>query len=452
MSEQQIILEMLKDGKISVEEAQRLLSLVGKQTPGASEKPTENKASQMQTDVIEEPFFDPDEIQRVAREASREATRLAHDAARQVRNEMKAVEQQLRDELRVARREAREAQREAQREAELLRSEADRLTQQARASASQQEDTTVRESNGFLDGLGNLFTVFERAPGFDIFGSNYRTETVHEGAFSADAMVDLPRNTYTPTDKQIRINVYTSNGRIIIHGWDEPTFRMTLNASIKASSAEEARAKLKKLLIVTDSPEMLYVDGRAFVGNNVGMNVELWLPRCYQYEMDLRGSNGRVTLEDFHAQGLEVKTSNGRLELTDVTAQVAKLRSSNGSIVCNTGIALLSAHSSNGSVHLRTSQELVNSFDISTTNGSIKIQVDDTDGLAHDLDLKTSGKIVVSLPGAISSSDGGRGGFEENRSIRLESLTSGFDSLAKRLRVSARTSVGSIRISNHELS
>lgn len=455
-NERQLILEMLKDGKISVDEAQKLLEALSQteraeaavaepNRPDADREDDDGARSETgrRTRVVNEPFINGEEIGRAVEATTKEAARAAREAARQVRQEMREVERELREELKLAQREAREAQKQAQREGDRLRAEAERLAAQAKEATAATAETAVRESGSFLEGLGSLFSVFERNPGFDIFGSSYRTETVQEGEFDASAMVDLPRGIYTPTEKQIRINAYTSNGRIVVRGWNEKTFRMTLNASVKASSSEEARAKLEKMLIVTQSPDMLYIDGRAFVGSNAGMSIELWLPRCYQYEMDLKGSNGRVTLEDIHAQGLEVSTSNGRMELSGVTAKVAKLKSSNGSIICDTGIPLLTAHSSNGSVRLRTSSEAANTYDIVTSNGSIKIQVDDCENLAHDLDLRTSGKIVVNLPGAI-------GGFSESRSTRLESLTSGFEQYGKRLRVSARTSNGSIRISDSE--
>ncbi|MCL2547587.1 MAG: DUF4097 family beta strand repeat-containing protein [Symbiobacteriaceae bacterium] len=453
-NEKLLILEMLKEGKISVEEAQRLLEAVSAPSPvrpAAALTPDKDdiddaEADNDQTLFGDTTFSNEREFKDALRQTAKEASRVAREAARQVRHEMREAEKQLREELREAARsakveareaqqEAREAQREAKREGERLRAEADRLSAKLRAAAAETAEEATREG-GYLDGL---FSFFERSPGFDIFGSSFRTEMVQEGNFSSEYKVDMPRDTYLPAPRQIRINVHTANGRIIIRGWNEDYFRMTINATVKASSADEAKGKLDNMLICSQSPEMLFVDGRAFVGNHNGISVEIWLPRCYQYEMDLKGSNGRVLLEDLYAQGLEVSTSNGRLELSDIVAKVARLNSSNGSIICDTDIELLAAHSSNGSVRVTTSRQETNSFDITTSNGNISVGVRDCSSLAHDFDLKTSGKIHVDLPGAI-------GGLKVDKTTRMQSTTNGFEGYGKRVRISARTSNGSIRI------
>lgn len=429
-----MVLKLIEEGKISADEGLMLLEALGGDSKEKSYVKDEaydyRESISRLTGEIKEAVL---QSSQSAKEATREARLAAKEAAKEAKAKARsaAIEAKLhaKDAEREAKREAKERQRQIREEAEEA---AEKI--KSRILDTEWEDTLLNT----LDGVGNLVTSVlsgvEKAIGFNFYDNTYSFEEVIEGNFSE-----------SEDNSGEFIHVQTANGRIEVYGWEEDKFRLVLTKKIKAGSEEEAQAKIDNRVTVSHSDAGLIVDAKSLKGINAGMSVELWLPRDKVFDFTFDTGNGRITMEDLNAEGIEARTSNGRIVLVGVTAKAAHLRSSNGSIRCDGGIPLLTAYTSNGSINLATSEEDVNAYELSTTNGAVRVMVDDCDDLAHDFDLSTSfGKIRVNLPEAV-------GGYQQNVKYRLLDTTENLTTYPKRLRLAAATSNGNITVSPNEV-
>ena len=414
--ERKMILKMIEDGKIKADEALLLLEALGK---SETTKPVEYDEPEEPVDVKESLY----QMKTEMKEAAREAKRIAKEAAREARIRAKEMERTAREQARQRR--------------EQIKNETMRDLHEERRHY-QEGDLDLEESlRTTLDGVGGIVTSVlsgvEKAFGFNVFDSSYTFEEQIEGTFgdSANKKADF-------------IHIQTANGKVECLGWNREDFRLILVKKIRAGSEEEARAKAESRVTVSHTDSGLIVDGKSLNGINSGMSVELWLPKNRVYDFTLDTGNGRIALEDVNAESIEVRTSNGRVSMVGVEGKVAHLRSSNGSIRCDGGIPLLTAYTSNGSISVASTDSDSNTFELTTTNGTIRVRVPDCDDLAHDFDLSTSfGKVKVDLPGAV-------GGYQATAKNRLVDTSTGFDTYSRKLRLAAVTSNGNIVVNPDE--
>ena len=419
IEERKMILQMVEEGKIKANEAVLLLEALAENTP-------EPQAETADTSESSKPDYDfkdaMHQMKYEIKEAAREAKRIAKETALEAKRQAREME-------RLAREQASQQNSEATRRAR----EEDRQYRKSRDSVVG-VDSALRDTMDGVSGLVNsVLSNVESAFGFNVFDSTYTFEEQMEGNFlDADAK------------RAVFIHIQTANGRIECLGWNRNEFRLILSKKIRAGSEEEARSKAESRVTVSHTDEGLIIDGKSLNGINSGMSVELWLPQNRIYDFTLDTGNGRIVLEDLTAEGIEGRTSNGRIALLGTAAKVAHLRSSNGSIHCDGGVPLLTAYTSNGSVNVAATEETVNTFELSTTNGTVRVRVPDCQDLAHDFDLSTSlGKVKVDLPGAV-------GGYAAQAKYRHIDTTPDFAGYQKRLRLAARTSNGNINISPDE--
>jgi len=411
--ERKMILQMIEDGKIKADEALLLLEALGKSEILPQEEPLNTRDYR---DSVRQ-------VKTEMKEVAKEARRIAKESAREARLGAKQVEREAREMARI--------HRDHMKDVNLHESYDSRRK-------SQESENSLEESiRTTLDGVGGLVTwvlpSVEKAFGFNIFDNSYTFEEQIEGNFNEK-----------DENKADFIHIQTANGKIECLGWNQEQFRLILTKKIRAGSEEEARAKSESRVTVSHTDSGLIVDGKSLNGINSGMSVELWLPKNRLYEFTLDTGNGRIALEDVNAEGIEIRTSNGRVSLMGVDGKVAHLRSSNGSIRCDGGIPLLTAYTSNGSVSVAASEADNNTFELSTTNGTIRVKVADCDDLAHDFDLSTSlGKVKVNLPGAA-------GGYQATAKNRLVDTTPNFSSFGRKLRLAAVTSNGNISVNPDE--
>jgi len=419
IEERKMILQMIEEGKIKADEAVLLLEALAESAP----EPAPEIADAAENDDVNYDFKNAmRQMKFEIKAAAREAKRIAKESALEAKRQAREVE-------RLAREQGRQQNSEAARQAR----EEDRQYRKSRESVGS-VDSTIRDTMDGVSGLVNsVLSNVESAFGFNVFDSTYTFEEQIEGNFlDADAK------------RAVFIHIQTANGRIECLGWNRNEFRLILSKKIRAGSEEEARSKAESRVTVSHTDEGLIIDGKSLNGINSGMSVELWLPQNRIYDFTLDTGNGRIILEDLKAEGVEGRTSNGRIALLGVAAKVAHLRSSNGSIHCDGGVALLTAYTSNGSVNVSATEDDVNTFELSTTNGTVRVRVPVCEDLAHDFDLSTSlGKIKVNMPGAV-------GGYAAQTKYRHIDTTPDFNGHQKRLRLAARTSNGNINISPDE--
>ncbi|MHB0884453.1 MAG: DUF4097 family beta strand repeat-containing protein [Bacillota bacterium] len=278
-----------------------------------------------------------------------------------------------------------------------------------------------------IDGFGGINLRF------GLFGETYKFEEQHEGRFE-------------PVEGQpVTIQLNTSNGRLVLKGWDRPDYQVRVIKSLRGPGEEEARRRAQEMVRFTATPTGLILESRISGWNNSGVAAELSLPTSHLYRLDLRTANGRIELEGLRAEAIEAQTSNGRVVCERSTGGRFRLRTSNGRIVANCSARDFDADTSNGSITVVPFGALdgESRFQLRTSNGSIRIRPDEQADSGYDIDASTSmGHIELELPNLEYSVHERQVGHR-----RSKARTTGFDGKARRIYLSARTSNGSVVVS-----
>lgn len=268
---------------------------------------------------------------------------------------------------------------------------------------------------------------------FGVFGETYKFEETHEGRFE-------------PVEGQpVVIQLNTSNGRLVLKGWDRPDYHVRVIKSLRGPGEEEARRRAQEMVRFTATPAGLVLESRISGWNNSGVAAELSLPTSHLYRLDLRTANGRIEMDGLRAEDVEAQTSNGRIVCERSTGGRVRLRTSNGRIVANCSARELNADTSNGSVTVVPYGDFggESRFQLRTSNGSIRVRPDEQADSGYDIDASTSmGHVELELPDLEYSVHERQMGHR-----RSKARTTGFDGKARRIYISARTSNGSVVVS-----
>ncbi|HEY3316617.1 MAG TPA: DUF4097 family beta strand repeat-containing protein [Bacillota bacterium] len=280
---------------------------------------------------------------------------------------------------------------------------------------------------GVLEGIGPISFPF----GF--LGDSYKFEEDHEGRF--EAAPGLP----------VTINFSTSNGRLILRGWERPDYRVHIIKTLRGPGEDEARQRARQMAQFTATPEGLTLESRLIGWHNSGVAAEVFLPAGLLYRVGLHTSNGRIETEGLKTDQFDAHTSNGRIVCERLTGERVIVRTSNGRIVANCSAHRLDADTSNGSITVVPPGGLDGDsrYQLRTSNGGIKIRPEDRTDCGYDIDASTSfGHIELELPEldyAINERTVGH--------RRSKAQTRGFDGKTRRIYIEARTSNGPILVS-----
>lgn len=301
----------------------------------------------------------------------------------------------------------------------------------ARPVGEARPEPSVGEGKGLIRDGGLISDeLIKRLTGelLGLFGPGHRVEEDIEGEFAGDGPV--------------RIEFATSNGRIDIKPWDGPGFKLHLIKSVRAANERAAEEAARDLAQISNVPGLLSVRMREGLHLNAGLTIEALLPRDRIGELNLRTSNGRVEVADIECEACTITTSNGRIVAEGVRAKSAKLRTSNGSISASGLTGSVEAASSNGSITVALAG-CDGDISLRTSNGSIRCRVPDDGNTGFDIEAGTTlGSITAEVPN-LEIIDRDKT-FGHNY---LRARSANFAGLPRRVRVSARTSNGSITIS-----
>jgi len=168
------------------------------------------------------------------------------------------------------------------------------------------------------------------------------------------------------TSEGIReINVFTTNGSIILTGWDKDTIAITAHKKVDASPTEANKILNNIDLITTREGSTLIIKAESHEKSS--KNLLDWL-------LGLGIRNFQVDFEIFVPRNLNIvlNTTNGQLEVEDIDGKL-DLSTTNGDVNVLRASNVSEIHSTNGSVyaHYRTVPARGH-IKISTTNGKIK--------------------------------------------------------------------------------
>ncbi len=282
-----------------------------------------------------------------------------------------------------------------------------------------------------------LEDVFDGFSGFNFpfgfLGETYKFEEEHEGRFEPEA------------GQPVAVHLTTSNGRLVLKGWDRPDYHLRIVKSLRGPGEEEARRRAQDMARFTATPTSLVLESRFGGWNNAGVAAELNLPAGHLYRLELRSSNGRIEIDGLRAEDVEAQTSNGRIVCERSTGGRVRLRTSNGRIIANCSARELDADTSNGSVTVVPFGDFEGEsrFQLRTSNGTLRVRPDEHQDCGYDIDASTSmGHVELELPDLEYSIRERTMGHR-----RSKARTSGFDGKARRIYIMARTSNGSVVVS-----
>lgn len=308
--ETRMILEMLKEGRINATEAAALLEAL--KAPSGS--------------VGSEPLS-----MREDRDAAANARRLAREAKLQMKHE-----------LRRARDEADEA-------FGIIRDEI----------ASRVDRDVIGEAvEGGLSKLGILVSGIVSS----ISGAEF--------SYPETIVGELPE-VDTPT-----VVIQGVNGRITVqtrHS-DEPTYELKVLGRLRASSEAEARAALKGLYTVKTTEQSLVIAAEKVFGQSKTADFSLSLPGGRKYNLELRSTNGSITVGELKLGTARITTTNGKILLC-ADGEEFVLHSTNGRVEVEGCAALTSCGTVNGRIIYACPRPVSGSASLSTVNGSIRITV-----------------------------------------------------------------------------
>ncbi len=164
--------------------------------------------------------------------------------------------------------------------------------------------------------------------------------------------------------------------------------------------------------------------------------------------IDCSTTNGKVSLTKCKAEKIEIFTDNEKVLLDKTSARTANIRTSNSRIeIEDCHLDNIDAKTSNSAIIVRSSREgdsLISNYTLSTTNGKIDIGITGTEGLEYMVDAHTTiDDISVSLTN-LTYKDSVNAGMQSSIQIKSEN----YDTASDKMLITANTSNASINISN----
>lgn len=364
--ERLFILRMVQEGKITADDAARLLEALDGGSKGSGE------AGVNQADAAsQKPPEEADPIAR-ARQKAEELGRAARERA---------------DELgRIAREKADELRREVRARAEQLRSEKGALGPELGQRIAEDVEAGLRK------GLGSLGNVTEWLRGFGWggeVGPAFNLSREFEGEFGhlngGPAAVEL----------------HTTNGAISVRPWDRPGYRVVAVQRVRGLNEAEAEQRAAEALEVQQEPGVLRI--RAKEGRGMHIELQAWLPQHLAYDLQLRSTNGAVRASDLHTAQLEVATTNGAIHGQGLRGLRAHLHGVNGGLhLDRMAFAESRLETVNGGIHCDgAARETI----CKTVNGGIHVTARAAERQASGPDADETGDAV---PGSTPSGEAER--------------------------------------------
>lgn len=278
---------------------------------------------------------------------------------------------------------------------------------------------------GDSDGIGGMLAVLGVASGA-------KASVEKTGKLSPNAL-----------QREIRVDV--ANGRVSVAGWDDEGYRIEVRGRVKGRgfSGEELAAILGSCIKVDEKAGRIEID-QSQDRRVTGLAVEIRVPRSLKYRrVSIDTSNGSVEVLGLHADRLDVDTSNGPVRVKAVEAREISVDSSNGPVTVQCRADDVSCDTSHGPIAAMVeplgSEAHVN---LDTSFGPITVVIPDDEDLGVSLRADTSfGKIKAQVSaGNASILEAGAG------SKVYQAATPGFESKPRRCIVKADTSFGSIEV------
>jgi len=246
-------------------------------------------------------------------------------------------------------------------------------------------------------------------------GNKFRFIPVYKSHVMISLDVNLPSKYYK------EITLKTTNGRIKIHDFHVGELVLeTSNGSITAGNISS-----DKIDLLTQNGRILINDLSAPAITAKTSNASIAAENIKSRDLNISTMNGRISSTDIQSDYISGKTSNASIEMENIISKKVRLKTSNGAITCR-------------DIDERNIEEL----NLSTSNSSINIALNNTDKVKY-FDLETTlGSIFLEAPDLI---------YKVNKQAntgtkKVIAYSENFDEQKEHLLIKASTSNGSIKI------
>jgi len=415
MEEKMLILKMLQEGKITADEALKLLETIEK--TGANTTQSNSKANDMKdefTAKLNDMKID-EKLNKFSEKASKLAGTFGEKASK--------LAEQLGENINTEK-----ISNNTEKFAEEFSKRIEGLGQDIAESAAKFADTFG----------GQLFNLF------DYPYERYKYSSVY---------------TY-PANESKSVYVRTSNFNIRVNPADteEIIIKIFANSDLPSLTIDE--------YFKTISEEKTYKFSSEFPGKTWG-RIEMTIPKgmdilsfstdnakCDINGMEVRllscsTANGKVILTKCTAEELEILTDNEKIILEDVSARTTNARTSNSKIVIeNSRLDNIDAKTSNAPIvmnALRKGDSLNSNYILSTCNGKIDVELDAAETFEYMVDAHTTmSSIDVNLKNLTYTMDKNGIGTQNTAQVKSEN----FDTASNKITIKANTSNAAIYIKN----
>ncbi len=302
---------------------------------------------------------------------------------------------------------------------------------------------------GMAERLSSLPKLLSKIP-FVLGAEQHEFTQEFSGTFAADADA-LP------------VRLSTTNGRIEVNGWEQDHYKLTVIQRVRGKDRDTARGRMIEIPLAEGAADARDLVLAPETSSEVTISYQLFLPKKNPYEIVLTTSNGRIQTAYVNARSVVVDTTNGGIELRQIRAGSVEARTNNGSNVLDYVEAeTIKQESGNGSLRQAA---LARETYCRTTNGSVKVSPLGILPQNSTMQLiTTNGSVRCSLPRAANTGCSVEAvtavgnvtvdidGFEsiQERSAsskRVVGRTIGYEDAPSRLAINARTSSGSVVVS-----
>lgn len=390
MEEKMMILKMLQEGKITAEEAQKLLEAVDKNPSGFEADMRKNEKK----------------LEEKMQELSQKANKLAEKVGSKLNSS-----------------------------AEKFNSNSEKFgddfAKRMESFGNEIADSAVKFTDKLVNYIGNFIDV-----GYDKY--QYKKNFVYQIAEAADVYVDTSNFAVivNPTEeKELLVDFYvnTSAPNMLIDDYIDIQ-QSDAGISIKTQFPSRTWGKVEILVPQHLNKLNIFTNNGKCEVNSITANI-----------IESNTSNGKIDLNNCQGSTIKAVTSNGKVVSTATSAEYADYSTSNGKIeIENCRFDKLDAKTSNGSIVLDGIGKMNSpegNYSLRTSNGKIIIGLEKTEDLGCMIDAATSlGSITVDLPQLNYFIDKKNFSMQSTAQIK----NSNFDNVNDKIFINAYTSNSSI--------
>ena len=413
MEEKLLILKMLQEGKITAEDAVKLLeALESKATSTASSGSKINELKDELTAKLNEMKID-EKFNKFGEKASKIAETLGERAGK--------LAEQLGENINPEK-----IGNNTEKFTEEFTKRMESLGQDIAESASKFADTFASQ----LDGL------------FESSYEKYRYSSNYTYPMAEDVNIYLKTSNFSikisPSDSNdMKVNIY-ANSNVPQLSIDEYFKVITEGGNFRLSSEFPGRTRGRMELQVPKGVNVLSLST-----DNAKCEINGIASRL----LNCSTSNGRVVLSGCSAEEIEILTDNEKVVFNEVTARIANIRTSNSKIsIENSHLDNIDAKTSNAAILAdanRKGDSLNSNYIFNTSNGKIDIGLTASEGYEHMVDARTTmGSIDVNLANLTYAMDKKSIGMQSSAEVKSEN----FDTSSNKIIIRAVTTNAPINV------